>query len=366
MNQPFFTRSGWNVLLVVLFCLVHLGLLLTFGIYTQEEALKYVYEADHFLEHGSFSQPKYIFYSGYIFLHVVAQLTSGGSVLVYVVQLLLSALAAVSFYRLSLTVSGRRIAALAATLLLILCIPLHKWTAYLFTESIFFSLIILYAWVLFVKRNLLLGAFLLCLLIICRPTGMLVIPATFALASHTLWHNKKKLWAFAIWLPALAGLWFLLDAAMKGKGEFDFLLPLVQKHIICGVPASDAAGDARGDGGSLSAMLQYIADHPGDFLELAFRRLIAFFGLVRPYYSGLHNGMLMAFFYPVYLLAIAGIPLVFRKARPFFYFSMILIATFAASVMFTCDDWHNRFIMPVMFVVFIYAGIGLGRLFRKN
>lgn len=357
-------KKKWQLLVGVLFCIVHAGLLLNFGIYTQEEAVKYTYEAGYFVEHGWFSQPKYIFYSSYIFLRIICNAIAAGDVGVYIIQLLINALAVVCFYKLIQKLSGKYQAAIFGTLLLIVCIPYQKWTAYLFTESIFFSLIIIYTYVLFssFKNKSILAILLLLLIIISRPTGMLVIPATFAFISYQLFLNRKKLAAFAIWLPGIAGLLLLTDAAMKGKGEFDFIKPLVEEHIICGIPEQVATTAASGD--SLGVLLTYISQHFIDFIQLAFLRLISFFGLIRSYYSPMHNLLLIAGFYPVYILSTFGIRYMYRNARGFFIFSVILVATFACSVMLTCDDWHNRFIMPVMPIIFIYAAVGGSQLYE--
>ncbi|MGB8194693.1 MAG: glycosyltransferase family 39 protein [Chitinophagaceae bacterium] len=351
-----------KLLLVFIFCAVQVGLLLHFGIYTKEEAVKYLYEAEHFKTFAHFSQPKYIFYSGYIFLQLLADITGTGIIGLYIFQLLLNGFAAICFYRLVRNISGKEGTAFTATLLLLLCIPFQKWTVFLFTESVFFSLLIIYCYVLFAKFNRryakpVLLSLLLFLLIICRPTGMLVIPASLALVSHHLFVNRQKLWAALIWLPGLIGLIFLLDTAMKGKGEFDFIAPFVQEHIICGLPGNAAAGRAEAEN-SLWGLLLYVLNHFIDFIKLGFARLVAFFGMFRSYYSGLHNLLLMASFYPVYILASFAIRHSFRNQRRFFIFSVTLVATFAISVMLTCDDWHNRFIMPVMPIIFIYAAIG--------
>lgn len=381
-SHPAGKKSG--LLLVILFCLVQAGLLMAYGIYTQEEAAKYIYEAGFFREHGVFSQPKYVFYSGYIFLRVLADALHTGDIGVYIFQVILNALATICFYRLALRVSSSGMAAVISTALLILCIPFQKWTAYLFTESVFFSLLIIYTYVLFTQfknayaRPALL-LLLLLLLIISRPTGMLVIPASLLLASHYLFANGKKLLVLVVWVPGLAGLALLLDTAIKGKGEFDFIKPFIEEHIICGLPSQQVSGESwhfpKGggqseDGNSLLGLIRYIAHNLGEILRLALLRLGAFFGLVRSYYSGLHNILLMAGFYPVYILAATGFRWVATRAKPFFVFSLTLIATFTLSVMLTCDDWHNRFIMPIMPLIFIYAGIGAvrlcNRLFKKK
>lgn len=368
INGQMAIAKKWLLLLAVLFCVVHAGLLLNFGIYAQEEAVKYTYEADHFAEHGWFSQPKYIFYSGYIFLRVICNAIGAGDVGMYIIQVLINALAAICFYKLILKLSGKYQAAVFGTLLLILCIPYQKWTAYLFTESIFFSLVIIYTYVLFASfknryTKPVLATVLLLLLVIGRPTGMLMIPATFAFISYQLFLNRQKLLAFAIWLPGIAGLLLLVDAAMKGKGEFDFIKPFVEEHIVCGVPER-VATTAAAHGDSLRVLLIYISEHFIDFIQLAFQRLISFFGLIRPYYSAMHNLLLIAGFYPIYILSTFGIRYMYRSAKPFFIFSVVLVATFAFSVMLTCDDWHNRFIMPVMPIIFIYAAVGGSQLYE--
>lgn len=360
-NGQMAIAKKWQLLVGILFCIVHAGLLLNFGIYTQEEAVKYSYEADYFAEHGWFSQPKYIFYSGYIFLRIICNAIGAGDVGMYIVQIIVNALAVICFYKLVLKLSDKYQAAVFGTLLLILCIPYQKWTAYLFTESIFFSLVIIYSYVLFTKP--ILATVLLLLLVISRPTGMLVIPATLAFISYKLFVNRKKLWAFAIWLPGIAGLLLLVDAAMKGKGEFDFIKPFVEEHIVCGVPERVATAVA-GNGDSLRVLLVYISQHFFDFIQLAFQRLVSFFGLYRSYYSPMHNLLLIAGFYPIYILSTFSIRYLYRSARAFFIFSVVLVATFAFSVMLTCDDWHNRFIMPVMPIIFIYAAIGGSQLYE--
>ncbi|HEY0679178.1 MAG TPA: glycosyltransferase family 39 protein [Chitinophagaceae bacterium] len=352
----------------VLFLIVQGGLLIHYGIYEKEEALKYIYEAGYFMEHHSFSQPKYIFYSGYIFLHVLAKLTATGLAGVYFVQLVLNAFSTYCFYKLTLVISGRRTAAFIATTLLLLCIPFQKWTVYLFTESVFFSLVIIYAYVLFTSfenryTKLIFIGVLLCILVLLRPTGMLLIPASMVLGSWYLFVTGRKFWGVAIWLPGLAALVVLLDTAIRGKGEFDFIKPYIEQHIICGLPQGPLMPGKAAYENTLQGLISYIADNPGQFVELGFKRLIAFFGLIRSYYSDIHNMLLIAGLYPVYIFASFSIRHLYMRARRFFIFTLALTATFALSVIITCDDWHNRFIMPVMPLIFIFAGVGLTNLY---
>ena len=144
------SQSKDKLILLIILAVVQAIILVWVGIYTKEEAVKYIDEGAYFLQHHTFSQPKYLFYSTYVAINSFFRLTGIGVVGVYISQLLINGVATICFYCFNLHISSNREVSFLATLLLILCVPFQKWTAYLFTESIFFSLIIIYLYVLFV------------------------------------------------------------------------------------------------------------------------------------------------------------------------------------------------------------------------
>jgi hypothetical protein len=76
----------------------------------------------------------------------------------------------------------------------------------------------------------------LTILLFTRPTGVLFIPSTILF--FIIRFGKKRALPFFV-LSAVGGLtlfYFLLNAALNSGGEFDFLLPYIQEHVICGVP----------------------------------------------------------------------------------------------------------------------------------
>jgi len=363
-------RNKGNIILIFLFLFIQFILLYFSGIYTKEESTKYIEEAANLINNGHFSQPKYLFYSGYIALHVIANFTGIGTAGVYLLQLLVNALATICFYRLAMLVCKNTFVARFATAMLICCIPFQLWTTFLFTESFFFSLVIMYVYLLFRRDNspgwIILTFLLGCLVIISRPTGLLIIPATVILIAMRLYGNDKKLLAGLIVIPSLLLFSAVTNLAMKGEGEFDFMKPFIEQHIICGLQGEKYNADLPANGNSVTGLAYYVTHNFPQAMKLAGMRTLAFFGLIRPYYSNLHNILLILAFYPVYILAIVGMRSVYKINRGFVTFFLVLILTFTLSVLVSCDDWHNRFIMPVMPFILLFAARGFYQTFSRS
>jgi 4-amino-4-deoxy-L-arabinose transferase-like glycosyltransferase len=305
-------------------------------------------------------------------LNCLAKLTGTGIIGVYITQLLLNGIATICFYDLNLKLSSNRLAAFFATLLLICCLPFQKWTVYLFTESIFFSLIIIYLYVLFVPKfqkrvRIFLAVVLFILILLSRPTGLLIIPSTVVLLSLQLIKRRQFISLGLLVIIGMAAFFYVTDVAMHGEGEFDFLKPFVEEHLICGYPQKMNPSESLPSGGnSLAGVLDYTSHHFTQFLDLAWKRILLFFGLLRPYFSFRHNLYLACYFYPIYLFALAGIKTIYRTSKPFFYFSTVLVVVFVLSVSVTCDDWHNRFIMPLMPIIISFAASGVNTVFGSR
>ena len=137
------------LLLFVSWMIVQGVLLYHYGIITSNEAVKYTREAHNILAHQNFSEQKYIFYSVYIFIHILFIKFGFETTGVYIFQLLLNLTATYLFYKTALTVYQNKRIAFVAALLLIVCIPFQYWTICLYTESLFCSLIVIFLYCLF-------------------------------------------------------------------------------------------------------------------------------------------------------------------------------------------------------------------------
>src|SRR5436190_6254001 len=140
---------SWPLLskiLLVLSWLIMQGLLFyKNGILTGFESGKYIEEAHNLINQGKLSSPNFWLYAVQIFLIAASLKLNAGFVLVVIVQLFVNALASFCFYKLSEKFSNQSTAFLC-TLLLILNFPFQAFNTYLFTESLFYSFLIIFSY----------------------------------------------------------------------------------------------------------------------------------------------------------------------------------------------------------------------------
>lgn len=359
------------LVVVLLWALMQALLLVKNGIVTDGEAEKYISEANLFLTTGKFTSSSFWLYSTQIFLLITGMLTKLGFVFVVIVQLLFNLVATLSFYSFTGKLFSKS-AALTGTIIFILSYPLQEFNTFLQTESLYYSLTIIFSCKLLQLTRVTLWSFLaitgaLILISVTRPTGILFVPCAFLyLFFHffkTISTGKKILIVSGVTVAFL----YFLNLALGSGGELDFMLPYLNEHIICGVPTlqQPAAIQTATDGNSLYGLFYYIIHNPGQFLSLAWRRTLAFFGLLRSYYSTGHNVYLAVYFYPVYILFIAGIRYWTKKnPSPFLYLLCCVLINWV-TILLTCDDWHNRFFFTIWPYLIVLALPVINNLFAK-
>lgn len=356
--------SRASLLLFFLWLVLQAVLFFQFGIVTKGEAVKYIAEAEYWMQYHNFSQPKYLFYSVYIAIRLFFEEAGLGATGVYIFQLILNLVSLFYFYKLSFRYFNNERPAQIASFLLIVCLPWQLWTTHLYTESVFIDLVIIFTYFLF-KPNKTLGGYLLTgifllLLIFTRPTGMLFIP--LVLIWYVIKWIREKKWIIlsSASLVSLGAFALILNYAMKGEGEFEFLKPFIEEHIICGVPQDfNKTLDLPADGNSIQGLFYYVSHNPLHFLKLSFQKLGAFFGITRSYYSPMHNLAIRIFFYPLYAFALIGLFSRRKENTEMAIFLLFGSGLFALSVTLTCDDWLNRFIMPVLPYIILLATAGI-------
>jgi hypothetical protein len=147
---------------------------------------------------------------------------------------------------------------------------------------------------------------------------------------------------------------FILNLVIGSGGELDFMLPYREEHIICGVPTTTGNDFVNGNN-SVLGIINYVVEHPGQAARLAWKRSLAFFGLTRDYYSTGHNLYLVFYFYPIFLLAAYGVTLWWKQNKAILAYCLTLVMITWATVMLTCDDWHNRFFLATVPYLYILA-----------
>lgn len=361
------------LVLIAVWLIMQLILLFSFGIVTTNEATKYSGEAQQLLHTGHFSEMKYIFYSVYILLHVLFYQLGFETTGVYAIQLCLNLVAMYCFYKTILRKTGSNISAFIGTALLITCYSWQYWTVYLYTESVFCSLILIFSYLLFgiastsFKRYA--GIVLLLLLIMfSRPTGMYMLPV-LGLTGLFVLIKARKWWLAALFSVASLVVFILLVSfAMQSGSSFDFMKPLLEHNVLCYIPynSSETISNMPVAENNLLGIWHFFVQNPGTFFQLACLKALSFWGMTRTYYSTIHNAWLIGFFYPLYFFAGIGLRSLFKTAAVFAGYISCLLIVFTLSVMLTCDDWNNRFNMPIIPFVVLLAGIGLYTTFKTR
>jgi hypothetical protein len=347
------------ILLLVLWIVIQSFLIWQNGIVTTFEADKYISQAEYFLKTGHVSSNNYWLYSTQVFfIAAVIKLRLGFTVIV-AVQLLLNLFATWMFYKLGVFLLKNTIPAFLLTFIFIVNIPYQVYNSFLFTESVFYSLTIIYSSYLLrlnklTINNALVLILILGLLSITRPTGILFFGATALYVFFRFFNHISFLKKLVIICSTILVFFVILNTMLQAGGSLDFMLPFKKENIICGVPTVDNAKIKTFEkGNSVRGILYYIFNNEKQFFRLSKLKTISFFGLVRNYYSSFHNIVLVLFFYPFYLLAFAGAWKMFKRKEPAFLYLVAIILLYWLTTLLTCDDWHNRFILTVLPFIFL-------------
>ena len=224
----------------LLFLIVQIVLFLKIGVFTGLEAEKYVTQGNLLYETGRLSDTKYIFYLPVILLVYLCRLLGISYHLVVICQVALSGLSLFYFYKLGEGIANLKVA-VYSSILLALFIPLQTWNFCLYSDSIFISLTIIYAYLVYafdnkrIKGTLIILAFLL-VLCFSRPHGLLFIPPTIIYLLFRKQPRSMLIASFGLCLGLLIGMYILLNAAFTGGGDMDAMKPFIEEHIICFVP----------------------------------------------------------------------------------------------------------------------------------
>ncbi len=354
--------------------LVQCILLYKYGIGTRLEAEKYIGEAQHLIQAGHLSEPRYIFYSLTIILIYISLKLTGGYVLAILVQIILNGLSTYWLYRLALKISGNHShTAYLAAFLFITFFPLQQWTPYLYTESLFLSTTIGLSY--YIARTNFLSVksisiilSLLSLCILSRPFGLLFVIPVFLYFFMAAGRTARWMMA-GLLLIGITAMLLLVNYAFSGGGDMSAMRPFVEEHVICFMPTNNNPQplDLLNSGNGVKDIAYYIVHNPAHFSKLGFRRLLSFFTLSRSYYSTGHNTYLIVVMILLYAGTLPGLQSFLRNCpKPLRWYLLSLIIVYPMATVLQCDDYHSRFAIVIFPYIIIIASMGIGRFFFKT
>jgi hypothetical protein len=365
MNTSKIKKYQTFILLLIAFIALQIFLLYQFGIVTDFEATKYIDEAHSLINKGSYTSNNFLFYSTQILFIASCIKLKLGFWFIVLIQVAANAFSLLLFHQLVQRITKNKAIAFGATLIFLGMFYYQLYNVYLFTESLFFSFSIFFTYYLFaLKRFNLAAVFItllsLAILLFTRPTGVLFIPAT--LFYFILRFGRRRVLPLFIFstLGGLTLFYFLLNAALNSGGEFDFLLPYIEEHVICGVPTIQQPHNINlpVNKNSVEGLWHIIQNNGSLFFDLAKKRFIAFWGLRRSFFSLGHNVFIAVYFYSLYAFIFLGL----RRMFSFYLAETVFMLTYIFLVMLTvllsCDEWHNRFIFSILpFLLLLATGV---------
>lgn len=325
-----------------------------YGIFTGLEAEKYINEAHSLIKTGSFSAPRFWFYSITIFVLAISFKLKIGITGAFIIQALIN-LFAYLFFSKALTIIFKNAAtALFIIIYLLAFLPYQTWIVFLFTESLFFSLIlILFSFIVLYKpvttKNFLITGLLVLLVIMARPLGLLFAVSCFVYIFCNVNSGWKKIMGFSTIL-LIIGIYYCINIIFSTIPDWHITQAFEQESIICNLPTSPPYTVLKlsTTGSPVFQLYYYLTHNFSHFLHFTGVKLNYFFLMARPYYSELHNNFLIFNNVLLYILALTG--LYFKKSAfnkgiiPFIIWSILL---YTLTIIFQCDDYHNRFILSI-------------------
>jgi len=151
-----------------------------------------------------------------------------------------------------------------------------------------------------------------------------------------------------------------LSTVINSGGELNFLKPYAYEMVICGIPTVKDPNTVliNINGNQFEKLWFILTNQTSLFAALAIKRLIAFYGVVRSYYAQSHNIFIAVFFYTAYILDILNFKKQIKLFLPQTFYFICLISFLTITVMLSCDEWHNRFILGMLpFFILMAANI---------
>lgn len=350
------------VILFLLWAFIQSLLYLKVGIQPILESEKYINAAESLLNTGKLPGVRYLFYLNTTLIITFCLKTGLGYAGVVGIQLIINLIALAFFFVTLFKKQRTAYNAFITTLVLLITIPFFIWNFYLYTESVFYSLSLIFFTTCIRNTSitlkvLLVQLFILVLVITSRPLGILFLPCWIVyLCLHTSGIKRKIIIASSI-IGLLVSI-YISNLILRSINGWQVLLPAEYGYIICDIPSEHRLSlNNLKDKQPLTQLFSYISEHPSHFFKLTLLRIKSFFVFTRPYYSILHNS------YIIIICLILYIPIIINLFRHsnFLKHKDIVIATsivvvYSVAISLQCDDYHSRFHNSII-PVFLYLGL---------
>jgi hypothetical protein len=348
-----------------LWVVVQGGLFFILGIRFASDTPRYLNAADTLLK-GNWPgsvQVNYLTYDLLVAFHLWSGLGNAGIVLT---QVLLTSVAAYCLYRLALKMYGRQTGLLAAFLYIGFA-EIHTWNYYIIPESLFLSMTIISLFLVTEWRGWW-----------SVPLSLLVLTLTFGLNPHsvsillavalylvlTLWNQRmhKTLLVVLGIIVVLSPI--VVNLVGRFADQYNLVANFLEGTVISAYKESaiktpvNISAQLQDVSNPLFYMLLLIKESPMYFFQVLGMRLWYFFLHIRPYYSKVHNCVILATLVPSYALAAVGV--LSRTSYSRERLMLLTVCGFQTVVVgLTFATWGGRYLLVLLPIVFLFAAHGM-------
>lgn len=282
-------------------------------------------------------------------------------------QILVAALATIALCELGSTLSGP-VGGLAAAALFVLNIDIARWHAYVLTDSLYISLVVVAAYAIHVasERGGWWYASAVAVVVASaslRPQGRLL-----AIVAAGYWVVRRPATTVDRRIVITCAAVLVAGVVLSSRGALESEAETPGQWLGDGVvvwrdPASnlsmprDAGVDITKAEATSTEPLRYVLRHPLATARLGATRVGVELWHARRFYSRGHNVTVVGLLGIVYALALIGVARVWRE--PLARLLVAIVCAHLLMVAATFADWDGRFLLYVLPLIGLFAAAGL-------
>ena len=287
---------------------------------------------------------------------------------VVLIQIFLTAISAYCLYKLT-SIIFTQTTGIICFLIFLFYPDIQIRNFYILTESIIISIPIISFFLICNKNKyvFLLGMLLFLFACFIRPHAIVIFPLIIFIIYFKLQKLDNKFFIklfYLILLFFIPLLIYLINYLLTKEGILNTLISgeIIKEYQDLKINnPSELVYLNKSE--SLFDIILIFYEYPIFFIKVFLTKFYWFFGRIRPYYSDIHNLIIIFTTVPLYLFFIIGIFLSTKAIKLKFILLLYIFLT-TISVCLTTVDWSGRFILPIIPFICIFASAGIIYLYR--
>ncbi|MEP2277644.1 MAG: hypothetical protein ABJH98_19455 [Reichenbachiella sp.] len=357
------------IILLVLWAMVQTLIFHLYGIKSAVDTTFYLEDAA-LIRQGIWPTGRGLMYISYSMLLAVIQVIGLSVSWIILIQIAASLFATIAIFRLATDLYKNKYAGVFAVVFYLLWIKIHQWNFILYTDSLFASLTIISLTLFYFskkRRDYIVASIVLLFAIFIRPNGVGLIIAMGGFLMVKFYFDEKRvlknsfLGISVVLIAIVINHLFEahIDSFLDSYAKAEVIYPGRQLFLS---PPHDLV-IPNGDSPALLQLAAFIIYNPVYFGKLFLLKALLFLANVKPYFSWVHNFIIIVVLYPIYYLAVLG----YRRLndRAVKTFVSLFIGLQIGIVGLTSENWDGRFLIPLLPLIFVLAAGELSVIAKK-